>query len=286
SHSGKTELRMILGSHPGLSMTRRTKMWDRFHGRFGDLRHADNFHRCLKALLEDDRVCALNPDEGRIVREFPAGLRSYARLFGLIHQYHAERCGKRRWGEQLQWIEQFADPIFETFPSARMIYMVRNPLSRRSEAAAKGGTRKGRGALGWETAAWLRSVALAERNQRLYPGNFQVVRFESLAADPAAASRKVCSFIEEDYVPEMDRAISSLHVDAQTLPLPSAETASDSAFIDRYAGPSLRALGYPPLSTEVSTGHRLPLVVRPIDRAAMHALTICGVLPPKPRPRR
>src|SRR5206468_10786363 len=114
-------------AHPALELTRHTDLWGRCHERSGDLARTDNLDRCLAAMLADERARTLQPDAERIRREFLEGPRSYARLFGLFHQHHAERAGKRRWGERLAFVERYAAPIFEAFPTARMIHMIRDP---------------------------------------------------------------------------------------------------------------------------------------------------------------
>ncbi len=260
---------MALEALPALSMTRRSRMWDRYYGRFGPLERDANLDRCLRVLSADEAVQTLNPDQARIRREFRGGPRSYARLFGLIHQHHAESRGKARWGEQLKWIERFADGVFEAFPSARMIHMVRDPLARFGEASERSRGSKLNGALGRQTAAWLRSVALAERNERRYPGRYRVVRFEALSGDPAGVVQALCSFVAEDYVPAVEAAVASLEFDAR----PQRGAPLDAAFIDRYAKPSLVALGYATgSSSPLPRGSRIPSMVHwPINRAAMRA---------------
>jgi hypothetical protein len=69
AHSGKTELRRALSRLPHFEMTRRTYLWTRFYGRFGDLDDEANLERCLAALLRDEDVATLEPDVERIRRE-------------------------------------------------------------------------------------------------------------------------------------------------------------------------------------------------------------------------
>ena len=45
SFSGKTTLRLMLSSHPVIVLSRRTYMWQRFYGRYGDLRRPENLER-------------------------------------------------------------------------------------------------------------------------------------------------------------------------------------------------------------------------------------------------
>jgi len=202
AHSGKTPLRLALAAHPDISMTRRTYMWGRFHGRFGDLADERNAERCLSAMLADGYVETLAPDPERIRREFHEGPRDYAHLFALFHQHHAERLGKRRWGDQLGFVERFAAPIFTAFPSARMIHMVRDPRSRPGST-----TRRRRGAVGWNTAMWLESATLAERNRRRYPDAYRVVRSESFVAEPLDTLEELCDFLGETCLRSMMEAL-------------------------------------------------------------------------------
>ena len=73
SRSGKTLMRWILSSHPRIAVSRRTEMWPRFHGRFGDLANTKNLERCLDAMLERKQIAALAPDVDRLRRDFRHG---------------------------------------------------------------------------------------------------------------------------------------------------------------------------------------------------------------------
>jgi hypothetical protein len=279
SHSGKTELRMILGAHPDICMTRRTYMWDRFYGRFGDLDLEENVERCLSAMLAEEGLRDLRIDRERVRAEFGKGTASYARLFGLVHQHHAERLGNRRWGDQLGYIERFADPIFETFDSARLIHMIRDPRARYAERAARSPRR--RGALGLETAMWLHSAALADRNRRRHPVQYLVVRFEEMAADPVRTAQEVCSFIGEKFTPAMHAVAADITFDASSFdvegsPTPRGVSSPESAFVGRYAKRALLSFQYPVPEARMSLRARLSflLVDWPLNRATMTAWSI------------
>ena len=80
--SGTTLMFALLGSHPDLSMTRRTNMWRYFHRRYGDLSVPANLDRCLDEMMRYRRMRHLEPDEARIRRDRPdlaarEGQRSY-----------------------------------------------------------------------------------------------------------------------------------------------------------------------------------------------------------------
>ncbi len=269
--SGKTPLRIALGLHPDISMTRKSHLWDRFTGRFGDLGRPENLERCLAVLSSDLGVARLEPDTDALRRAFEQGPASYPRLFGLLHEQHAERAGSRRWGEQMGSIERYADAIFEAFPEARMIHMIRDPRDR-YEAAPH----RGPGSLGWQTAMWRRSAERAERNLGAYPGRYLVLRYEALAADPLGSVEHVAGFIGETCTPAMRDAIHDGVTHAEGTARPAVHPAA-RAFVERYAGPAMAASGYTPEGEGASRRLAFAIVGRPVNRASMAAWRIADV---------
>jgi hypothetical protein len=201
NRSGTTLMYALLASHPNLSMVRRTDMWRYFYGRFGDLHQKENFERCLDAMLRYKRIVNLEPDPERIRREFWQGEPGYGRLFALIHQHHAERAGKLRWGDKSLHTEKYAGQVFAEFPQAKIIHMIRDPRDRygsvlkRLKASSK--------RIGVDTIKWLASARVAQRQARRYPDRFLIVRYETLAQQPEETLRRVCDFIGEPFMPEM-----------------------------------------------------------------------------------
>jgi hypothetical protein len=199
--TGTSLIYALLASHPNIAMTRRTNWWTFFDGRFGDLGEDTNLDRCLDAMLRYRRHRKLQPDRARLRAEFRAGERSYCRLFALLQEHHAERVGKERWGDKSLNTERYADRVFECFPDARIIHMVRDPRDRYASVLKR--WKVNRGGVGSATAAWLSSIQLGERNQARYPDRFRIVRYEDLATDPDASLRALCDFIGEPFEPSM-----------------------------------------------------------------------------------
>lgn len=199
--SGTSLIYALLGSHPAIAMTRRTNLWTHFYGQFGDLAQPENFERCLAMMLRYKRIVRLEPDPERLRREFEQGERSYSRLFALLGEHYAERRGKPRWGDKSLNTERYAAPIFEAFPAARMIHMVRDPRDRFASARTRWGPT--RGGVGAGTAMWLWSVAMARHNRSLYPDRYAILRYETLIFRPEETLREICAFIGEPYSPLM-----------------------------------------------------------------------------------
>jgi hypothetical protein len=285
ANSGKTELRLMLSAHCNIALTRRTYMWPRFYNRYGDLSQPDNFERCLIAMLWHKDIQALEPNPDRIRREFWQGPPTYACLFALFHEHYAERLGKPRWGDQLGFIECYADPIFAAYPNAKMIHMIRDPRDRYEVSTTR--TRHRKGKVGWDTARWLYSVSLATRNQERYSGRYKVVRYETLVAQPEETLRAICAFLNEDFTPAIltqggairfrDKGGNGSELGMSTAASNNGfhkmMSKSEIAFTQAYARRDMLALGYSLEPTQLSFRERLLLyfVDWPINWAGMMA---------------
>jgi hypothetical protein len=201
NRSGTTLMYALLATHPNLSMVRRSDMWRYFYGQFGDLSQPTNFEHCLETMLSYKRIVNLKPDPERIRQEFGHGEASYGRLFALIHQHHAERAGKSRWGDKSLHTEEYADQIFNEFPQAKLIHIIRDPRDRYASVLKRLNATSRR--IGVDTMKWLASARIARRAAEQYPNNVLIVRYETLAHRPEETLIQVCNFIGEPYTPEM-----------------------------------------------------------------------------------
>lgn len=289
AHSGKTPLRLALEDRTNVAFSRRTYMWNRFYGRFGDLSNENNFERCLRAMLKVRAIRQLCADPDVIRRQFRLGAPTYGRLFALFHEQHAQRLGNRRWGDQLGFVERFADPIFESYPEARMIHMIRDPRDLWTAAMQHSRFRKGK--VGWSTARWLHSAALARQNQARYARRYKVVQYERLMADPEETLREVCAFLGECFVAEkVESTVSSkasknvernaLYLSGRPKPGQGVHELQVSRreviFTQKYTAGHLLAFGYPQDKTSLSWREHLRflLVDWPVNRASMAAWQI------------
>jgi Sulfotransferase family len=269
ARSGKTLLRWILSSHRRIAVSRRTDMWPRFYGRFGDLARTENVERCLTAMLDRKQIAALAPDLDRLRRDFQGGAPTYARLFALLHEQYAERVGKVRWGDQTGSIERYADQLMTAYPGARLIQMVRDPRDRYEALLLRG--RPPLGAAGRATAEWLGSVGSADRNRLRHPDACTIVRYESLVRAPEETMRRVCAFVGEAFEPTMLQMPEARRYDAERAasndgtPISTAcvgryrdrLSRRDLAFIQAVAGRQMLALDYRPDPIHPTAGERV-----------------------------
>ena len=199
--SGTSLIYALLASHPNIAMTRRTNLWTHFYGQYGNLSDPTNLERCLEVMMRYKRLVKLQPDPDRLRRDFQAGDRTYARLFELLESQYAERLGRPRWGDKSLNTERYAAEIFDAYPGARILHMMRDPRDRFASSLTRWKVR--RGGIGVGTAEWLSSAHLASHHQRRFPDRYRIVRYETLATRPEQTLREICRFIDEEYESEM-----------------------------------------------------------------------------------
>lgn len=191
----------LLASHPEIAMTRRTNLWPYFYERYGSLAVESDLERCLDVMARYKRLKVLDIDFDQLHRDFRDGPRTYPRLFDLLERQVADREGKPRWGDKSLHTERFADQIFDAYPDARILHMMRDPRDRFASVIARWKSR--RGGVGAGVAEWRSSASLASRNVNRYPDRYRVVRYEDLVRDPERELEAICLFIEAPFVPEM-----------------------------------------------------------------------------------
>lgn len=199
--TGTSLIYALLASHPRIAMTRRTNWWTYFYGRFGDLNAEAPLRRILDEMRRYRRHRKLELDFERLEREFRAGERTYCRLFDLLERQHAERVGRPRWGDKSLHTERYAARVYDCFPEARIIHIIRDPRDRYASVLKR--WRSQRGGVGSATAAWMASVELGVRNVDRFPGRYRLLRYEDLVREPEAQLRAMCEFIDEPYEPAM-----------------------------------------------------------------------------------
>jgi mRNA-degrading endonuclease toxin of MazEF toxin-antitoxin module len=270
--SGTSLLYALLASHPNIAMTRRTNLWTHFYGQYGDLADDANLDRCINVMMQYKRLVKLDPDERRLREAFRSGDPTYARLFALLEQQHADRVGRPRWGDKSLHTERYAEPILDGYPGARILHMMRDPRDRYASSLTRWRTR--RGGAGAGTAEWLSSARIGARNGARFPAQYLVVRYETFAAQPEQAMRQICGFIDEPYAPEMlemrgARDFRDQGSNSSYGARPAGVISTDSigrfrevlsarqiAFIQRSADAEMAALGYAPVAVRLTGRER------------------------------
>ncbi|TKJ41496.1 hypothetical protein CEE37_02735 [candidate division LCP-89 bacterium B3_LCP] len=109
-----------------------------------------------------------------------------------ILKSYASAVGKPRWGLKNPVLEFYADVLFEQYPNAIMVHMIRDPRDRLASIKA----------INWEYTLegnideWSKSVALAKENSIKYEGSYFVVRYESFLVNPQQYLKKIMEAAE------------------------------------------------------------------------------------------
>lgn len=199
--TGTSLMFALLTSHPHIAMTRRTNFWRYIDGQFGDLSNDANLERCIDVMARYKRFRVINIDWDLLRKDFHAGPPSYEQLYHQLQKQQADRQGKRRWGDKSLMNERYAERIFEAFPHAKFIHMLRDPRDRYASVLARWEVR--RGGIGAGLGEWFASVNAAEENLARWPSNYMIIRYEDLVTAPEHQVRRTCDFIGEEFADSM-----------------------------------------------------------------------------------
>jgi hypothetical protein len=189
--SGTTLLRLMLDAHPELTIPpethfipaviramRRGRSADRVADVIVHHRRWNDFG--LDAGELRDRIRALDPlDAGAAVRAF--------------YELYAEKQAKPRWGDKTPGYATKMRRIQKALPEARFVHVIRDGR----DVVASRARRSQREPLPVDVAArrWKRRVVSTRRRAQDVE-HYMEVRYEDLIAEPEAALRSVCAFVE------------------------------------------------------------------------------------------
>ena len=276
--SGTTLLRTMLHCHPEVAIPRETRFvleaWHR-RKKFGDLAEEPNRIRLGKWIFTRKKTQAdrLALDTEEAIARLAAAPPTLGSLLATCFVMFAEKEGKVRWGDKRPMYAARIATMFELFPSAHFIHVVRDPR------ACVASLRK----LGWYdghiapmTELWERSLNGVDACRRkLGADQLLEVRYEDLISDPERIVREVAGFTgiaaDESAVESMlryheydetrsERYHSNLRrpIDASRISgWKEAFTEEEIAFIEEATRPLMLRWGYEPVADGVSAPSHL-----------------------------
>lgn len=195
--SGTTLLRTMLHCHPEVAIPRETRFvleaWLR-RRRFGDLRREDNRRRLAGWVFKRDKSQAnrLGLDADEAIERLVAAPPTLGSMLATCFVMFAERLGRPRWGDKRPMYAARMAAIWDLFPDAQFIHVVRDPR------ACVVSLRK----LGWydgqiapAAELWERSIiAVNSWRPKLGADQLLEVRYEDLVTEPRETLTRVAAF--------------------------------------------------------------------------------------------
>lgn len=199
--SGTTLMRFMMCAHPRISIAPETNYlnrWVRLYGHL-DLASPDQFEVFWRDFSRTEVFPSFDIDPSATLdRIRAAGLLSHRVVFESIAREYAAKMKKERWGEKTPKHELYLDVLFDWFPKACVVYMIRDPRAVSASLLSKdwGGTY-----VNAHAERWRKSSERAGRWGR--DKRVRVVQYEALLRSPEETLKGICGFIGEEYDPAM-----------------------------------------------------------------------------------
>ena len=245
--TGTTLVRDILNRHPQVHLFDEVHFFERIWDervRWGDLSSSDSRRAAIERLRSvvqefgsDQEVAAVLTPEAFAERMQKEG-GSYAGLLAALLKTGAELKGATIWGDSSPQDVLYLPKIFEWFPEARVIALIRDPrdfLSSHKNYHRRGvSSYRERYNPLTNSVLWRSSMtAVLEAAKEPWGPAVLRMRYEDLVSDPEAQVRRLCAHAGIDYDPGMldvPRSNSSFTPDAET----NAKRGITRGSIDRW----------------------------------------------------
>lgn len=255
--SGTTLLRNTLNRHPALAICRETQFFHYVYRRrkaFGSLAVEENRRRLLQQYLSLDRLRRTRLDLAALERCLLEEGTSYPDLFASLLRFYMRVHGKQRWGEKTPGHARFTETLFEWYPDATVIHIVRDP---RDVVASLMDMPFFPNNIVGNANLWLTHNRSARRSQ--HRSGYLLVRYEKLVTDSEGELRRICDALGEPYSPVMllpkpDPTADRPWFERAEQPVTETRigiwrqrlTATDAALVEWWIGPELQIFGYEP----------------------------------------
>lgn len=200
--SGTTLLRSMLDNHPDFAMPAETDfvipLWKLRVG-FGDLREIENRRRVARWIFREEGNGGIRLRAGKFTRKqaIRRVVRSPPTIGSIVDtcfSMYAEAHGKQRWGDKRPAYAGWISMLFELFPNAQFVNVVRDPRGAAASQVPLGWGHE-EAALSSAAVRWETSIRrVDEFARRLRPDQLLDVRYEDMVRDPAATLERVCAF--------------------------------------------------------------------------------------------
>jgi hypothetical protein len=266
SRSGTTLMRNVLNQSDLIAISRENHflghligaegMRQKFH-KFGDLSIDENVHKLVDYLYSGGsersswfrrasshwRWITRRVDRQEFTQKLLETDRSERAFFTLLMQLFADKKGKPIMGEKTPAHFRYAETLLNWFPEAKIVHMMRDPRGifvsewrRRQKEAQSFPYRQLKRLpilmklviLLQTTMTWREGARRGRENQKKYPLNYYMQRFEDLVSDPEIHVKELCAFIGVPFQPTM------LEQTVVSMGFQEKQTGFDSGAADRW----------------------------------------------------
>ena len=259
--SGTTMLRLMLNNHRNLCIPHESAFITLFYPQLAE--YGDISSRSVQEKLLEDVSRHRLVERGKLItskeRVLDHEIHDYRSFIEAVFSAYAEQFGKSRWGDKTPFYTGDVDVIRKIFPDSKIVHLVRD--GRDVMVSQKN--------IEWMSQNfvtlardWKWKTTLMHKIGNVIGDDFLEVRYEDLVRQPEEKLREICSFLGEDYDPEIltyaDEATDvvpdeSLKWHRNSVKLPDPRkigawqeklTASEKILFDDVAGDTLELFGY------------------------------------------
>ena len=202
--SGSTLLRLILDAHPRIAIPPPGYLFNMvfpYLYSYGNLEEEENLKELVEDILETPTIKKWSL--GITVEQIVAGIKTpdFKGIYEYIHLAYAGAMKKERWGNKSPRNGVWIHEIKELFPGAQFIHLLRDGRDVAIDIAD---------APFWPHSLWggaqrwqecVHSVQIL--GKALDPESYLEIRYEDLCRDPETILKQVCSFLNEEFIPDL-----------------------------------------------------------------------------------
>jgi hypothetical protein len=199
--SGTTMLRLILDRSTDVAIPTESMILVDFARRAGDPLDTDaEFDRLARAVWRHPKVREWGLPGDPPVRAGRAGAAAFRAALAAPFEAYAALHGKPRWADKTPYYVGELDLVKAVFPDARIVNLVRDG---RDVALSLLRVPFGPSNVWAAARQWRAAVDAGDAAEARYGRDVLTIRYEDLVSDPEPVVRRVCTFCEIAYRPEM-----------------------------------------------------------------------------------
>lgn len=196
-------LRLMLNKHPKLAVPHESKFILTFYSKLEGYPDFGSRETLLRLLNDIEDLPAVR--EGKLIvdkeRIMAYRIECFADLVDAVMTEKAIAMGKIRWGDKTPFYTPEIDQLWAIFPEAKIVHLVRDG---RDVAVSQQNIDWLGNSLPRLAADWRWKVTICHKVGSVRgSGYFLEIKYEDLVSDTEPTLRRICSFLEEDYSPEM-----------------------------------------------------------------------------------